>query len=318
MEQKIDLRSLLRSIIKRLCRFYPLYSGCGTIANTPFFQSLSQIPNPLVMTRLRDGSNILVRLDDYVGRAIYYFGDLDPKITWVCKKLLRPGDIVLDVGANCGLVTLYASKLVGATGHVHAFEPQPDLAELIQKSVGIGGCSQVSVHNIALSENDGFMNMVIPTDNSGAASLSRQTAFPSKMIQVQVRRTADYLSGLNLGAVRLMKLDVEGHEEAVLQGARDFFRDRGPDVIVFESNNSSVFKDSKSILEQPTVRLLESIGYIIFEIPKLKFRMRLRKLDRETNYQINSHDFVAIKCSDHYVDLTTALHFKPTKLKKPS
>lgn len=251
------------------------------------------------MTKLRDGSTILVRLDDFVGRTIYYFGDLDPKITWVCNSLLRPGDTVLDVGANCGLVSIYASKLVGPTGHVHAFEPQPDLAELMQKSLGIDGYSQVSVHNIALSENDGVMNMHIAANNSGQASLSLQTAVPVKTIQVQVRRTADYLSGLNLGPVRLMKLDVEGHEESVLRGALDFFRDRGPDVIVFESNKP--------------VRLLESIGYVIFAIPTSKFRMQLRELDRETN-QVSSHDFVAVKRGYHFEGVATALHLKSAKL----
>lgn len=266
------------------------------------------------MTRLRDGSTILVRLDDFVGRTIYYFGDLDAKLTWICKKLLGPGDTVLDVGANCGVVSIYASKMVGPTGHVHAFEPQPDLAELMQKSVEIGGYSQVSVHNIALSENEGVMNMLIPADNSGAASLSAQTAVPGKTIQVQVKRTADYLSGLNLGKVRLMKLDVEGHEESVLRGALDFFRDRGPDVIVFESNKHLYLEYAEQIWEEATVKLLESIGYIIFAIPKSKFRVQLRELNRETNSQVSSHDFVAVKRGHDCEGVATALHLKTAKL----
>lgn len=266
------------------------------------------------MTRLRDGSTILVRLDDYIGRTIYYFGDLDPKITWVCKKLLRPGDTVLDVGANCGLISIYASKLVGSTGHVHAFEPQPNLAELMQKSLEISGYSQVSVHNIALSENDGVMDMLIAAGNSGQASLSVQSVVPGKTIQVQVRRTADYLCGLNLGTIRLMKLDVESHEESVLRGALDFFRDRGPDVIVFELNKY-LSPDAEPIWEQTTVRLLESIGYVIFEITKAKFRMQLRELDRETNGQVSSHDFVAVKRGYRSEGVATELHLNSAKLR---
>lgn len=303
------MRSLARRTLKSLCRFYPLYGGCITIANTSFFRTLSQTPDPLVMTRLRDGSPIFVRLDDYTSRSIYYFGDHDPKITWVCKKLLRPGDTMLDIGANCGVITISSAKLVGQTGHVHAFEPQPNLAELIQRSAQLGGYSQVSVHNIALSSQDGVMNIQIPLGHSGAASLSRQPSVhrQTREIQIQLKRTTDYLSSLNLQSIRLIKLDVEGHEAEVLQGGLDFFRDCKPDAVVFESNEHKYESNAKPFWEQAAVRLLESIGYDLFEIPKFKFRLRLRKLARGTEPQVSSSDFVAVKHGELYEDIATAL-----------
>jgi FkbM family methyltransferase len=297
------MRSVVRRITKETCRFYPLYSGCGTIASLSFFQSISQTSDPLVMTKLRDGSSIFVRLDDFVGRAIYYFGDLDPKITWICQRVLRPGDTMLDIGANCGVVTLYSSKLVGATGQVHAFEPQQNLAELIQKAAEINVYSQISVHNIALSENDGVLNIEIPAGNSGAASLSRQRT--GKTIQVQVKRTADYLSSLGLRTIRLMKLDVEGHEAEVLRGGLNFFSKCKPDVIVFESNETT-----EPFWERAAIRLLESLDYAIFEILKSKFCVQVRHLERETDAlaQVSGHDFVAVKRGVSYNSIISAFH----------
>jgi len=308
MKTKFNFSDFLRGNIRNICKLYPLYSGRGTIANTSLFRAISRTSEPIVMTKLYDGSMIFVNLDDYVGRPIYYFGDLDRKISWVFQKVLRPGDTVLDIGANFGLYTMYASKLVGQRGHVHAFEPQQNLAELIKKSAQINGYSQITLHNIALSEDDGIIDLFIPTDNSGRASLSKKIGRSGTIIQVQKKNTANYLSSLAIDTIRLMKLDVEGHEEIILQSGLEFFRTHRPDVILFEEHK-------KPIAQQPTVKLIESIGYVIFEIPKSKFRMRLLEINHETNSRIPSHDFVAVKQDYQGKDIATALRLKSVKLR---
>ncbi|MBV9389520.1 MAG: FkbM family methyltransferase [Chroococcidiopsidaceae cyanobacterium CP_BM_ER_R8_30] len=303
------MRSMLRGILQSVCHLYPLYSGCGTIANTPLFRRMSYSTKPLVKARLRDGQFIFVRLDDFIGRAVFYFGDLDPKVTLVCKRLLRSGDTMLDVGANCGLITMYAAKIVGSSGRVHAFEPQPALAELIRESANANGYNQVLVHNIALSVEDGVLDLFVPSDNGGAASFSQQwgqICGADKTIQVEVRRTADYLASLNLKRVRLMKIDVEGHEEFVLRGGLDFFRDHGPDAIVFESS-----EHAGPFWEREPVKLLTSINYTIFAIKKSKFgSLRLQELNRQTDGQVSGHDFIAIKRGEQYEDILSALQVK--------
>ena len=228
------MRSILRSMIRLLCQLYPIYSGPAKIANSILFRYLSKTSNPIVLTKLRDGSPILVNLNDFIGRTIYYFGDYDLKVTEICRRLLRPGDTVVDVGANCGVVTIYSSRLVGPKGHIYAIEPQPDLAVLIQKSAAIGGYSQVSVHSIALSDCDGTMNLAIPEDNSGKATLMLRNKFPYKTIQVQTKKASDYISSLSLGLIHLMKVDAEGYEYIIIKDVLESLRERSPDIILFE------------------------------------------------------------------------------------
>src|SRR5438067_1424811 len=120
-------------VAQRACRLYPLFSGCGALANLPLLRRLAP-PAGTVTTDLRDGSRIRVRPGDYIGRAVFFFGDLDPKLRWVFSRVLRPGDAALDIGANCGVMSLFAARLVGPAGQVHAFEPQPDLAALLRES----------------------------------------------------------------------------------------------------------------------------------------------------------------------------------------
>ena len=120
------------------------------------------------------GGTLLAPLDDYVGRAAYYVGDLDRKITWLCGQIVQPGDTVLDVGANIGLVTLWLSHLVGPQGRVHAFEPQPDLQDLLQQTLERNDTKNVSLHRFALGSQPGEMELCIPDGNASRPSLVRK------------------------------------------------------------------------------------------------------------------------------------------------
>src|SRR5262249_1996781 len=87
------------SIVANVTRLYPFMSGRGTLANSAIMEKIIPhsaqeywAPSP--------GGQVRVRLDDFVGRAVYFFGDLDAKITWAIKRLARPGDCVIDIGAN--------------------------------------------------------------------------------------------------------------------------------------------------------------------------------------------------------------------------
>ena len=114
----------LRGGLVALLKCYPLKSGYSTVSHLKPLVRLTA-EHEQCFARLRNGDRLLVDVSDFIGRTIYYLGDYDPKITWLCKRILGRGDTMLDVGANMGVVTGYASKIVGPEGHVHAFEPQP-------------------------------------------------------------------------------------------------------------------------------------------------------------------------------------------------
>src|SRR5689334_609731 len=126
--------SARQSFVAALTRLYPFYSGCGTFANLPLIQALVGRSAEKVWTRV-PGGEVLASLNDYVGRAAFYAGDLDRKITWICRQIVKPGDTVIDVGANIGIVTVWLSHLVGPHGKVHAFEPNPYLQSTLHRAV---------------------------------------------------------------------------------------------------------------------------------------------------------------------------------------
>jgi hypothetical protein len=140
---------------------YPLFSGAGTIANSKWAVWASSVLESRVLTKLRCGSKLVVNPNEYLGRSVYYSGDWDRKITWVISKLLRPGDVFIDIRAHCGVAAIAAAKLVGSLGAVHAFEPQPDLAAMLAESAESDGHNCVHIHNIALSDKAGELDLSI-------------------------------------------------------------------------------------------------------------------------------------------------------------
>lgn len=245
----------------------------------------------------RGGAEILVPIEDWIGRTLYYFGDLDPKITWVLKRILRPGDTVLDIGANVGLVSIIARQIVGNNGKVHAFEPQPTLVDLMYKSLEKNGYSDVVIHKVALGVEKEEKELFIPEGHFGAASLIRES-FKGNKISVRVENATTYLASLGLPPIRLVKMDVEGYEAEIIKGAWDFFETNRPDAILFELNDHSV-----PFFQQPVIGLLSELGYQFLNIRKSKLKMRLCRINSSTPSKQYGHDILAAPTGQIYDEI---------------
>jgi FkbM family methyltransferase len=266
-------------------RHYPLLSGGCLLAQRPELAPFVPAHDTTVAT-LRDGSRIAIRSGDFIGRSIYFTGDYDPKITQICRQVLRPGDTVLDVGANQGIVSAYAAGCVGPTGRVHAVEPQRELTDLITRTVEINRFRQVVVHPVALSDADREAPLFGSADQREEASLEGEGG--EVLATVTVRHAGSFLDELDLGPIRLLKLDVEGHEESFLRGALEYLRGNPPDVVVFESHGNAVFDT------RPPVALLAELGYTFFQVAKTFVKLRLTPLAGRVASP-RGFDFVAIR-----------------------
>lgn len=244
----------------------------------------------LIVTRLRGGGKLVIRVNDGCGRFIFYWSDSDRKITWICQRLLRSGDCFLDIGANYGEVGMFAAKFVGSAGEVHIVEPQPEIARLIRLSADLNGFLHVHVHEIGLSNEDGVLQLYIPPGHSEGASLNAQfVAEFSKnfdrnknSISANIRHAGAFFEELHLPPIHILKLDVEGHEERVLSGALEFLSKNKPDAVLFES-----YDRGKTFFERGEVKILCSLGYMFFQV-RLKglFRVQLKELRRNSEVEI--------------------------------
>lgn len=157
-------------------------------------------------------------------------------VTEALYDLVRPGMVVADIGANVGYFTLLMAELVGPTGRVHGFEPNPRLVELVDKSLRVNGFSQwASIHWIALGDqNDQSVTLVVPPlTPMNAYILPFGADAPSEGVAVPMARLD---SREDWQAIELAKIDVEGAEQLIwsgLQGLLDSGRLR---TVVLEFN----------------------------------------------------------------------------------
>lgn len=299
LSRKSNVPTIRQSVVANLTRLYPLYSGCDAVANNQFVQMVAGTSNECVWSHV-PGGEILSPLDDYVGRAAFYVGDLDRKITWTCAQIVRPGDTVLDIGANIGIVTLLLSTLVGKSGKVHAFEPNPELQKLLIKTLYHNEVYNVCLHPIALGAEQGVLELRIPRANAGAASLIRNKGVVDcDVLEVPVRRLCDIVCEKCIKAIRLIKIDVEGFEYQVLKGGHDIFTWLKPEAILFELNE----RLDGAIRDQPVLRLLSDLGYGFFCIPRCLLRMHLARFDPNTARSLNGHDLLAVHKGECYENI---------------
>jgi FkbM family methyltransferase len=294
---------MMRRLMLRLGRLYPLYSGCGTIANARAWRAMmAGAPAEAIATIRGTAARLIVPTDDFIGAAVYGFGDLDPKVTWVARRILRPGDTALDIGANLGLVAMAMADAVGAAGRVEAFEPQPRFAALARRSAALNGFSHLTLHEVALGREDGVVELHIPHENKGRASIGRAEG-ADEVIRVTQRDAGAMLASLGLGPIRLLKMDVEGYETEVVAGAEAFLRANRPDAILFELNDyAGAFRD------QPLIGQLTALGYRFAEIPKCLFRMRLRRIDPATATGRLANDILAVRADAEGDAILAAVH----------
>lgn len=199
------------------------------------------------------------QIHGYLTHGVFYEADTVRQF----QQILRPGDTFIDVGAHVGYFSLIASALVGKSGKVIAFEPEPRNRgglwhNLIQNDV----TAKVSAD--ALGNEDRTAVMFVNLDNDGGNALwdvgthpfnakSKETPQP---IEVQMRR----LDGLVKEPVRLLKIDTEGCETAVLQGARETLR-RNPEMtVICEINRYALEQMGSSEIELRTF-MQKELGY---------------------------------------------------------
>lgn len=164
----------------------------------------------------RHGTLLFNRHDQYIGRSLALYGEYSEDEVRLLAPLLRPGDLVVEAGANLGAHTVPLARAVGPAGRVLAFEPQRLVFQLLCANAALNSLTQVDARQAALGATPGSLRVPpLPPDqaaNFGAVAL--QAAGPGEAVPVLP------LDALDLPACRLLKADVEGMECAVLDGAR--------------------------------------------------------------------------------------------------
>jgi FkbM family methyltransferase len=214
--------------------------------------------------RLPWGLSIAFDPDEAVGSSISRTGVYDLPVTEAIYRLLDPDEVAVDAGAHIGYMT---SVMLARGAEVHSFEPHPETHELLRANIANWN-GHVEVHQLALSSRagTGWLGAGAEfTSNSGVPALLERERSDLDCFEVRLGRLDEFVTG----EVALLKVDVEGHEHAVLDGAPAGIRD-----VIFEEHYEP---------PTPTTELLAARGYRLYRVeptllgPRLRAQLRAPK-----------------------------------------
>ncbi|BAZ40630.1 methyltransferase FkbM family protein [Calothrix sp. NIES-4101] len=199
------------------------------------------------------------------GASIYYFRFSEPETADFILRFLQTGMVMLDVGAHIGEYTLLAAQKVGSTGQIHAFEPQAHIFPVLSRNVEINEFSNVKLNRSAVCDLVGEMEFEI-SDEPAMSSLRKHENLDNNAKVVCVPSTSldEYWSN-HATKIDLIKVDVEGAEKFVFQGATKLLSlpvNQAPTwIFEYAPNSYASFEyHSTEILE-----LLKHYGYGVWQ-----------------------------------------------------
>ena len=168
----------------------------------------------------------------YLYRAYRYRYRVDPAEIRFMGERLRRGDLAVDVGAFKGAYTYWMRRFVGRGGQVIAFEPQPGQAAYIRKVIAAMKYTNVTLEAMGVSDAVGKLQMFVPASGHEATFESRKADEQAcQTVDVPVTTLDTYFANKAAGPA-FLKIDVEGHESAVLAGARETLARFRPTILV--------------------------------------------------------------------------------------
>lgn len=227
-----------------------------------------------VVAPRRDGGRMRLDLDEWTDRIAWFTGRYYERHTEdVLSALLKKGDCVLDIGANNGLLAIHAARLVGPGGIVDCFEPNPQMAGRVREQIELNGLKNVILREFALGALEGDATLCVPNGFPGTGSLSAANGLRAEQITehcVAVRRADDVLAGRNR-LIKLVKIDVEGHEPNVLRGMSQILQADRPFVLT--ECIASLLARAGSSLED-LFALMRGHGYIGYAVATVRKGLR--------------------------------------------
>lgn len=182
---------------------------------------------PAKLVRRGDGRDLYVTrggdllwLNDtgYLDRQIIGTGSFEPESMSAVHRLVREGDVVLDVGANIGYYTVRFGKLVGAGGRVIAAEPTVHYRKILERNIAENGLKNVRILDYGFSDRTDRVRIDI---GPSSATMHSPAGFDHILFQetIALARLDDVSESFGLQRLDFVKIDVDGHEPFVLRGA---------------------------------------------------------------------------------------------------
>lgn len=204
------------------------------------------------------GYRIKYQLNTDIGFLLFFKGSFEENDLNVCRKFLNKNSIILDIGANIGLHSLYFSS-IATNGYVYSFEPSRKTFNLLDQN--LSNIKNVLPINVGLGKETQILEFLETTDNAFSSFKDTKRKPIKAKSMVLCCKLDDIIKLLNLNTINFIKIDVEGFEQEVIEGMNEVILKYKP--IIF----CEIYKgDNSNLNPEKTINTVYQYGYNVYVI----------------------------------------------------
>lgn len=225
-------------------------------------------------------------------------GNYETGTVTLLEQLLKPGMVFLDVGANIGFFTVLAARLVGTSGAVYAFEPEPSNFQLLSKNIQANYYENIHPLQSAVSNYTGTIELHVSKLDNGSHSINREAARGvADTVHVATTTLDEFLESADVTSVDILKIDVEGAELSVLEGMSKLLR-MFPNTTLLIEYCPFLIQVSGNVPSDLLERLSKH-GYLVNIVDDQRGPLPLDSIDFEslTSRLLRDESYVNLWCS---------------------
>jgi FkbM family methyltransferase len=207
----------------------------------------------------------------------------------VLKKIIKSGDNVIDVGANIGVLTLYFRSLIGDSGKIYSFEPDPNSFCILEKNIVQNYLENVIIENKAVSNK----NMIIGFEVNKNITGGRIKENDDQMLKVDCVTLDNYFSE-KLTKIDFVKIDTEGFDWTVLEGMKDIIKSN-PEIKLMVEFHSRLLKES-GMIPRKFLKIIEDLNFKIYDLGGLSDKFEFLEGQRLETFAKNPVESTNLLC----------------------
>jgi FkbM family methyltransferase len=202
------------------------------------------------------GFQMILHVDDWIQQNLYFLGEYEKAELKAIAQFLKEDGVFIDIGANIGLYTLYASQVTNKNARIISFEPFSENFKTLSQNIALNDLSNVRLEKIAIGEKDGMVNLYYDEQDKNLGMVSTKPLEKGLKEEVKVVTLDSYLKDKAIAKIDLIKIDIEGFEYSALLGMKNTLATFYPTLLI-EILNHNVSSGQDSNCDS----LLNDLGY---------------------------------------------------------
>ncbi len=246
--------------------YLPHFRGKTMLGQKCLSYMHSALPDKVVH-RMQSGFQLELDLKDRMQAAMYLRRCHEPETEAIFKKLAPKAQVFFDVGANIGYFS-FLTKQLSPQCQVYSFEPLPQNIEAYKKNSALNSFQNMTLNEMCVADREGETEFLIPPpEESGWGRMAHRDLFSGQKIKRSVITLDHFCQEKKIERLDFMKIDVEGYEHKVLQGAVNILHTLKPNICI-ELNEPCLLDTGTSGVE--IFRMLKDYGYQMHAIDRSK------------------------------------------------